>query len=100
MRLRIEDFDRGAFAGGAGRVFEVANEQLSFWSPKVDRTSEIARGPMSPFFASTVEPMSTSFVSFFKIEVASFGAMRSRVRRATKLSTLRLERWCFPRTPT
>ena len=28
---------------------------------------------MSPFFRSTVEPISTSFVSFFRIEVVSFG---------------------------
>jgi hypothetical protein len=30
---------------------------------------------MSPFFGSTVEPISTSFVSFFRIEVVSFGTM-------------------------
>jgi hypothetical protein len=42
-------------------------------SPNVERTSEIARGPVSPFFESTVEPISTSFLSFFRIEVVSFG---------------------------
>ena len=46
-----------------------------FLSPKVDRTRAIARGPMSPFFRSTVEPISTSLVSFFRIEVLSSGTM-------------------------
>jgi hypothetical protein len=30
---------------------------------------------MSPFFGSIVEPISTSLVSFFRIEVVSFGTM-------------------------
>jgi len=66
VRLRIEDFNRRAFAGGARRVLKVAHEQLPFLSPNVEWTSETARGPVSPFFESTVEPISTSFVSFLE----------------------------------
>ena len=38
-------------------------------------TIEIERGPWSPFLASTVDPMTTSFVSFFRIDVVSAGRL-------------------------
>ena len=72
-----------------------------FLSPKVDRTSEIARGPMSPFFGSTVEPISTSFVSFFRIEVVSFGTMEPAPAGDPEelCAYSGSEPWCFPHTP-
>src|ERR1700729_2439091 len=54
---------------------------------------ERPRGPLSPLPGSTVEPMTTSFVSFFRIEVmslgdASFVAAREKCETAFARPTL------------